>query len=312
MTSIHNTPQHVWLVAAVLAAGMAASGCGIGYQATLRASEANTRHYQQQAVEYQRQARDLNGQWQGIVATQRVVEGRIAAHAKAVKEEKQLAEQNASLRQRIAEAEQEVGRREAMAAVGEAKRDPRPLVELGKHLPESAYAAAVQEATAYAEVRGQYARQLQALLAQPNGSPAKRREGAMVQCRAVLEVIAEALALAKVPRAVLRDPALGEDPASQRALTAVADAQDALLAAIPDFTLRTGNQQYDDLEAHRYIEVDDRVVGLQEAIRDSLPAVRPRDGGDTRLRALAAQLGRAVLERHRLAHLGHRQGEREC
>ncbi|MFB3817114.1 MAG: hypothetical protein ACE147_05565 [Candidatus Methylomirabilales bacterium] len=297
MTTSLRAAQRVWLGAVVLATGLATSGCGIAYQVTLRASEASTRSYQRQTAEYQRQARDLDGQWRGVLATQRVVEARIAAHAKAVKDEQQLAEQNAALRRRIAEAEQEVSRREAAAAAAEAKREPPVFAELGKRLPEAAYAAAVQEATAYEELKGHYARQLQALASQPKGSPARRREGELVRGRAVLEVIADALALANVPRAALRDPAPGDEPASRQALAALAGAQDALLAALQDFALRAGGRrEYGDEEARRYIEVEERIGGLRTAVEDGLAAVVP-DGADARL-TLASRLEAlsAVLE----------------
>lgn len=282
--------RQAWLGTLLVAAAIGTSGCGIAYQVTLKASEANTRNYQRKTVEYQRQARDLDGQWKGVLAQERSVRSRIDAHAKAVKDEKQLAEQNAALRLRIAETEREIRRQEAALAAAEARREPPAFAELGKRLPESAYAVAVQEAKAYEELKGHYARQLQALSSQPKGSPARRREGEMVRARAVLEVIAEAVALANVPRAALRDPALGQDPASQQALAALADAQDDLLTALQDFALRTGNQQYEDLEARRYIEVDDRVSGLRAAVGDSLAAVLPPGGADTRRRALASRL----------------------
>jgi hypothetical protein len=290
MITIASAARRVWLGVALVAVGMVTSGCGVAYQVTLKTSEASTRSYQQKTAEYQRQAKELDGQWKGIVATQGAVEARIAAHTKAVQEEKQLAEQNAALRRRIAEVEQEIGRREAAAVAAEAKREPRPLGELGKHLPEGAHASAIQEAKAYEELKGQYTRQLQALVSQPNGSPARRREGEMVRARAVLEVIAEAIALANVPRAALRDPGLGEDPGAQWALAVLAEEQDGLLAALQEFALRTGNRAYDEAEASRYRDVDDRVSGLLEFARGSLASVRARGDADTRLRPLVVRL----------------------
>jgi hypothetical protein len=283
--------RRLGLGAALLGAALAASGCGIAYQATLKASEASTRNYQRKTAEYHRQARDLDGQWKGVVAQQSSVQARIAAHAKAVKEEKQLAEQNGALRRRIAEAEQEVSRREAAAAAAEAKREPRAFAELGKRLPEGAYAAAVQESKGYEELKAHYARQLQALSSQPKGSPGRRWEGEVVRGRAVLNVIAEGVALANVPRAALRDPALAHEPDSQQALTALADAQDALLAALQDFTLRVEVGHYEDAEVRRYIEAEARICGLRAAVGDSLFATEVRPGGaEAPRQALASRL----------------------
>jgi hypothetical protein len=292
MTTTICSVQRIWLGAAVLAAMLPASGCGIAYQATLKASEASTRNYQRKTAEYQRQAADLDRQWKGILAQQRSVEARIAAHAKAVKDEKQLAEQNAALRRRIADTEREIGRQEALAAEAARAGRESAFAELGARLTDEGQAAAAAEARRYEAMASEYVRQLAVIRAQPKGSAARRREDELVRGRAVLEVIVEAVALADVPRTALRDSRLGDEPASRQALAGLADAQDALLAALPDFTLRArGQAGYGDEEARRYREVDDRISGLRAAVRESLAALRraPGDAG-ARTRPLVSRL----------------------
>jgi hypothetical protein len=292
MTTAMRRVQRVWLGAAMLVAVLLASGCGIAYQVTLKTSEANTRNYQRKTAEYQRQAKDLDGQWKGVVATQRAVEGRIAAHAKAVKDEKQLAEQNAALRQRIADAEREIGRQEALAAEAARVKPEAPFSELGARLTDEAQAAAADEARRYEAMASGYARQLRILTSQPKGSAARRREAELVRGRAVLEVIVDAVALADVPRAALRDPRLGDEPASTQGLAALAHAQDALLAALLDFTLLAGGRSdYGEEEARLYREVDDRIPGVRAAVGDSLAALRLHPGGvEARTRPLTSRL----------------------
>lgn len=285
---LHAGVRQVCLWAAVLAAAIATSGCGIAYQVTLKATEASTLNYQRKTVEYRRQAADADREWNGVLAQERSLEARIAAHAKAAKEEKQLAEQNAALQRRIAETEQEIGRREAAtAAAAHARRESSAFAELGKRITDEAYAAAVREARAYEELEAKYAGQLKALSSHPKDSPARGRDIEMIRSQAVLDIIAEAVVAASLPRVVLAESAFGDNPASQQAFASLAASEGELLAALQDFTTHGGSQP----DGRRYAQAQYRLAGMRAALTGATAAlvVRP-DAGHRRVRALAARL----------------------
>jgi len=224
-----NTRQLYGWISACLwaflpAAIIAFSGCISIYQWTKAEYDRQTQRNNELVSQYSEEIRKLNYQRMPYENT--------------LANESRLREENAKLRQRIAAVESALNDQPA----GQQAPPDSAFKELGRTITAQTYEQVVKELDGYNNLENFYNRQLKSLSSYQNGSPEYIREAEIIRAQAFLDVISEAIVTVDIPRELLLESTLADDPNFEQALITLADAQDQMLIALNDFKLQGQGQ----------------------------------------------------------------------
>ncbi len=190
--------------------------------------------YQKARAKYEQQARDNDELARQYSQEIRQLTARRAAYQRALADEARLGRENAALQQRIATLRAAGAGRPATSRTA----PNSGFRELGRSIGAETCVLIQKELGDYRRLESIHDGQLRILRSMPGGSPEYRKEAEIVRAQAVLDVVAEALLTADVPRAALQAPAPAGDSTFEPALAALAGAQDQLVVALNDLKLR--------------------------------------------------------------------------